>query len=184
MIVAGYDIETTGLNEPEHRIIECHVGRWDHLTRHKISGQTWRIHPRRSIAAAAQAVHHISITDLEGCPVWDAVAGDVRSELANADILVGHNSDGFDLPFINRELERIKLPRIEKPSIDTMVEGRWATPTGAVPTLGALCWACDVPYDPKLAHAADYDVDRTIDCFFAALDWGWIKLEDVRRGSK
>jgi hypothetical protein len=26
-----------------------------------------------------------------------------------------------------------------------------------------------LPYDPALAHA-DYDVDRTIDCFFRALD--------------
>jgi DNA polymerase-3 subunit epsilon len=58
-----------------------------------------------------------------------------------------------------------------------MLMGRFATPMGTVPNLGALCWALDIPYDPTKAHAADYDVDCTAQAFFRGLDWGWFKIE-------
>jgi DNA polymerase-3 subunit epsilon len=184
-IAAGVDIETTGLLEPEHRIVEVYVGHYDLREGIKHDGKVWRIHPQRSITAAAQSVHHIAITDLEGCPVWTDVATEIRDWLEAADIHVAHNGEEFDLPFINAELERIKLPRLtKKPLIDTMLECRWATPTGAVPNLAALCWACGIEYDPAKAHAASYDVDVMMGSFFRGVEWGWIELEDVFRAGK
>jgi DNA polymerase-3 subunit epsilon len=180
-LIAGADTETTGLEPTDHRIIEVYVGLWDLDSRTLVEQYFQRIHPQRSIQPAAQAVHGISIGDLERCPAFGVIAPDLRAFLERADLVVGHNWDQFDVPFINTELGRAKLPPLTKPTFDTMMQGRWATPVGAVPNLGALCWACDVPYDIAQAHAADYDVKKTVECFFKGLDWGWFKLPDTLR---
>jgi DNA polymerase-3 subunit epsilon len=176
MLIAGGDIETTGLEPGDHRIIEVYVGLWDSDTRALTDTYEQRIHPMRSIQPAAQAVHKISIADLERCPTWETIAPIFRTFIGGADMTVWHNGKGFDVPFINYELARVKLPALDQPTFDTMLEGRWATPVGAVPNLGALCWACEVEYDPALAHATAYDVHKMMECFFKGLDWGWFKL--------
>lgn len=177
MLIGFSDTETTGLVPGDHRLIETYVGIYDADTREKVDEQLLRIHPMRTIQPAAQAVHHISIEDLEGCPVWEHVAGSFRDFIEQVDLIVGHNWDGFDGPFIKYELERLGLPDLTKPTFDTMLRGRFATPMGTVPNLGALCWACGVPYDESKAHAADYDCDVMAQAFFAGLDWGWFNIE-------
>lgn len=176
MLVCVTDTETTGLEPGDHRIIEAYAGLWDFRTRKKVDSYYQRIHPQRSIQPAAQAVHRISLADLEGCPTWNDVAADYRTFLDRADLVVGHNLDDFDMPFINYELVRISLPKLIKPTFDTMKEGRWATPTGLVPNLGALCWACGIPYDASKAHAAEYDVDVNAEAFFRGVDWGFFAI--------
>ncbi len=181
MLIAGSDTETTGLLGPDgtpgdHRIIEFYASLWDSATRTKVDSLFLRMDPQRSIQPGAQAVHHISLADLAGKPLWKAVAGDIHTFLGRADLVVGHNWDGFDKPFIDGELVRAGLAKTTKPTFDTMTEGRWATPTGLIPNLGALCWACDVPYDASKAHAAEYDVEVMMQSFFRALDWGFFQL--------
>ncbi|KCY89039.1 hypothetical protein J831_3542, partial [Acinetobacter baumannii 25691_8] len=39
-----------------------------------------------------------------------------------------------------------------------------------------LCFALNIDYDPNAAHAADYDVDVMMQCFFAGLDRGFYKI--------
>jgi DNA polymerase-3 subunit epsilon len=175
MMIAGLDIETTGLTWGDHRIIEVYVGLWHSDTQARVNSLTLRINPERSIGIEAQRVHGIAITDLAEAPTWDKVAKEVHDRLNAADLLVAHNGEGFDLPFLNYEFERVGLPKIDKPVFDTMLEGRWATFTGAVPSLQALCFACDVPYDKSKAHAAAYDVVVMMECFFRAKKWGSFK---------
>jgi DNA polymerase-3 subunit epsilon len=136
-----------------------------------------RINPERSILAKAQAVHGIDISELTGCPKWSEVAPLIAKVLGYTDLAVAHNGDHFDLPFIAMELMRVGLPVPELRAFDTMMQGRWATPYGKVPTLGELCFACDVPYDPDKAHSAVYDVEVMMQAFFRALDWGAFRLE-------
>jgi len=183
VLIAGVDVETTGLLAAEHRIIEAHVSLWTPAGV-KLKERTWRIHPRRSIAIEAQRVHGISIADLEHAPDWEVVAPEIHKWLSIANLIVGHNGKEFDLPFLNMEFERVGMERILTPVCDTMLQGRWSTPTGAVPNLGALCFACGVDYDPAKAHAASYDVDVMMDCFFKAVRWGWIKHEVLDEASK
>jgi DNA polymerase-3 subunit epsilon len=174
-LAAGYDIETTGLLTPDHRIIEVYVGLWDTTTRKQVFTYEQRIDPERSIAADAQRVHGISAADLSGKPVWSMVAPALSKVLSKADFVIGHNIREFDWPFTNQELRRVGLPALDKPLVDTMLEGRWAKPDGTVPNLGALCWACEVDYDPANAHAASYDVQVMVEAYFRALDWGFFK---------
>lgn len=174
LIIAGLDTETTGLLAADHRIIEVYIS----LNRNgkKIWEYDQRIDPQRSISADAQRVHKIATSDLIGKPTWDAVGPVVAQIMSKADIIVAHNGDGFDKPFIKQELDRIGVSMPEKPWLDTMLDGVWATPDGKKPRLEELCFACGIPYDPALAHAASYDVERMMDCFHRGYEWGFYQL--------
>jgi len=177
MIVSGLDLETTGLEQVKgDRIVEVAI-KFYHLETRRLVGQyIQRINPERSISAAAEAVHKITLADLADKPKWPAVAPKVYSLLTKAPLVVAHNGDEFDLPFLIGELIRVGQPIPEVATVDTMKEGRWATPVGKVPSLKELCFACDVEYDPEKAHAADYDVDKMMECFFRGLDFGFFRL--------
>ena len=179
-IEAGIDIETTGLEYGEHRIVEIYIGlyRGDKLLREF----NQRIDPQRSIAKEAQDVHKISAADLVGMPTWNFVAPSVLAYLTKAETHIAHNS-GFDLPFITYELKRVGLTMPERLVIDTM-QFTWATPDGKKPSLKELCLACDVEYAETDqtgvgAHAADYDVDRMMQCLFAARRFGIVETPPV-----
>lgn len=181
--IAGLDLETTGLLDKDgtpgdQRIIEVSVQLWDASTRTRRLNYAQRIDPQRSISADATRIHKITLSDLAGCPTWDMVAPKVHAVLRKAELVVAHNGAGFDMLFLNGEFKRIKLPGVPCPDFDTMLEGRWATPTGAVPSLQALCFACGVDYDPEAAHAAEYDVNQMMACFFKGLAWGKFALPD------
>lgn len=175
MIIGALDTETTGLEPGDHRFIEIFVEQIEYPSRKSLTKKLQRINPQRSIQPAAQAVHKISLSDLIGCPSWEDVAPDIHKLIAGCDLLVAHNGEGFDLPFLNYEFKRVGLPEIRVPMFDTMLHGRWSTPIGKVPNLGELCWACEVDYDGSKAHAADYDVGVMMDCFFRGLDWGFFQ---------
>ena len=114
-----------------------------------------------------------------GCPVWADIAEEVRRRLEEPAYTVAHNGEGFDVPFMNYELDRLRLPALTKPIVDTMLRGRFATPNGAVPNLGVFCAALGVDYDPAQAHRAEYDVDVLMRAFFSARRWGAFKDEDL-----
>ena len=178
MIIGGLDIETTGLENTEHRIIEIYLGLWDLRSKSLIREFETRIDPQRSILADASRIHHIFAGDLVGKPLFKDVAAQIVHFLSSADLLVGHNGEDFDLPFINTELKHTGFLPITTPIFDTMKQGRHATFDGKLPNLGELCLAYDVPYDTSSAHAASYDVGVMMECFFRGLDWGYFKLEE------
>jgi DNA polymerase-3 subunit epsilon len=181
VLIAGFDSETTGLEPGDHRFVEVYAGLWRLDTRARVFEFNQRIDPERSIPAEVQRIHGITPADVAGKPTWDVVGPQLHKVLSRADMIVAHNGDGFDMPFVNYEFKRIGLEPIVKPTLDTMTAGRWATPTGVIPNLGALCFACDVPYDTAKAHAADYDVAVMMECFFKALDWGFFHLPDLMK---
>lgn len=173
MKLVGLDLETTGLEWEEHRIIEIAIHSYDFATRKLEDRYVQRIDPERSIQAKAQEVHGIGYNELVGCPKFADVAPLLAHKL-DADIAVIHNA-GFDAPFIAAEFRAAKLPPPRFTAFCTMENGRWACPDGKYPKLMELCFALQVPYDPEEAHAADYDVDRMMQCFWKALDRGFFK---------
>lgn len=173
MLIAGLDTETTGLEQAEgHRIIEIAILSYDTASRELVDKYVQRIDPERSIQAAAQEVHGISYDELVGCPKWNDVAPTIQAKLNKAGLLIAHNM-GFDGPFLAAELVRVGLTVPNITSFCTMENARWACPDGKFPKLAELCFALGVPYDPDLAHAAEYDVERMMDCFWRALDRGF-----------
>ena len=180
VIVTGIDIETTGLSQEKgHRIIEIAAVMYDLDTRKELLRWVQRINPQRSIDAGAQAVHGISFEDLTSCPTWAEVAPKVVKILGKSALVVAHNGDGFDMPFIGNELIRIGQPIPNIQTFDTMLRFRWATPLGKMPSLKELCFACGVEYDEHLAHAALYDVRVMMDSFFFAKNKGFVSLTET-----
>lgn len=177
MIIAGLDFETSGKLDPNHRIIESCVQRWEFdptfaSPPRLIDTTTQRINPERSIDAAAFAVHHISAEDLVGKPTFVNYAPVLMDILESCDVVVAHNGHSFDRPYLEMELQRVGYPLAKFNKLkwfDTMLEGRWATTWGKVPLLRELCFACGVDYDAEQAHAAEYDVERMMQCVFFGL---------------
>jgi DNA polymerase III subunit epsilon len=190
LIITGIDTETTGLSQQDgHRIIEISLAFYttrDGYTLRKL-GQTWtqRINPLRPIDPMAQEVHGISSADLRGAPEWEQVAPKIVSLLSKTHILVGHNM-AFDGPFVGLELARIGYAVPQCETFCTMEAGRAFTALGKTPSLKELCWALDVEYDTSKAHAADYDTERTMECFERGVSWGYYKvplIESLRQQS-
>lgn len=176
-LIAGLDLETTGLDQSEgHRIIEIAISIYDLDTRAHVGKYETRINPQRPIDPAAQEVHKISFDMLTHCPLWSAVAPKVSAILARTRYVVAHNGLGFDMPFLYGELLREGCSLPEVYLIDTMLQARWATPDGSLPNLGSLAFACGVDYDPDKAHGALYDVDVMMSSFFSQFDRGFFQL--------
>lgn len=178
MILLGLDIETTGLDQAKgHRIIEVAASLYDLETERLMGSFVQRINPQRSIDPDAQRVHHIGFEDLAGCPTWPEVAPKLVKVMDKSDLIIAHNGQSFDLPFVANELIRIgeRVPNINL--LDTMIEGRWATPMGKVPNLGELCFACGIDYDTSKAHSALYDVEVMMKAFFVSYRKGFYKVE-------
>jgi DNA polymerase-3 subunit epsilon len=176
VIFGGLDFETTGLDVHRgHRLIELALTLHDEDGKRLGSYET-RLNPGRGIDPDAQKIHGIAFEDLLGQPTWETVAPKFSALLGKCSYVVAHNGEGFDLPFVAYELMRVGAPVPAVYSIDTMLQGRWATPDGAVPNLGALCFAMGVPYDTGKAHGAGYDVAVLMDCFFKGLKRGLFTL--------
>lgn len=179
MIVTGADIETTGLKQEDgHRIVEICFRSYDTDTRLLTNSFMQRVNPRRAIDAKAREIHGISIDDLIGMPEWSDVGLIAQLYMKESDVLICHNM-AFDGPFIALELARIGLDIPQVETLCTMKEGRWATPMGKNPNLGELCFALGVEFDKDNAHAADYDVDKMMECFWKGLDRGFYELPKI-----
>jgi DNA polymerase III subunit epsilon len=179
MIVTGMDFETTGLLEPEHRLIEGAFVMYDFDTEKKLLSFIRRWNPGRAIDPKAQEVHGITFAQVAHLPTLEADDHGIdliQKILAKSDLVVAHNGDGFDVPFLQQEFRRLAKPLPKIVTVDTMLGGRWATPLGKLPNLAELCFACRVPYDPSAAHAAEYDVEVMMKCFFHAAKRGFYSL--------
>lgn len=184
LIIVGGDIETTGLDQEKGaQIIE--VGLTLYSTK---DGRSFKRHgnflkrckPTVPIEASAQLVHGITLDDLKHEPSWNDIAPQVSKILDRADLFVAHNVE-FDAPFLALELVRAGLPIPSFNTFCTMENGRSATALGKLPNLGELCWAFDVDYDADAAHAADYDIEKTMDCFFKGVWRGYFQVPEINK---
>jgi DNA polymerase-3 subunit epsilon len=177
-IACAIDLETTGLKQSEgHRIIEFGAILYELETKRLLGKYIQRINPQRPIDTKAQAVHGISFEDVANMPTLEEVAPKIIKVMNAADFFIAHNGEGFDIPFIRNELLRIGLNVDQKPLVDTMLSGRWATGMGKSPNLGELCFATGVPYDTSLAHGAEYDIKVMADAFFVGYDKGFFNYK-------
>lgn len=166
MLIAGYDIETTGLDVAEDRICELALIMRDTDTSKDVLSYVRRVNPEKRISPKASKIHGIMDGDLVGAPLFKNIAPLLVKIFDRVDIIVGHNLISFDMPLTVHELIRCGVTLSSNAKIfDTMANGRWATSDGKFPTLKELCWSLDVEYDTNDAHQAEYDVRKTLECF-------------------
>lgn len=150
-----FDTETTGLDSREDRIIE--IGGVELVNRFP-SGRFihFYIHPgSRQIHPEAQAVHGISMADLEGKPRFADIAEEFLAFTDGAK-LIAHNA-GFDMGFLNQELARIGRDAISQDRvIDTLAIARRKHPMGPN-SLDALCKRYGIDNARRTKHGALLD---------------------------
>jgi DNA polymerase III subunit epsilon len=151
------DTETTGLDPAQgHRIVE--IGALE-LVNHIPSGRRFHayIDPGRDMPADAEAVHGLSTAFLRGKPVFGAIVDDLVAFIDDA-ALVMHNA-GFDLAFLNAELEAARRDRLPPERIiDTLAMARQKHPMGPN-SLDALCKRYGIDNSRRDKHGALMDAE-------------------------
>lgn len=104
-----FDCETTGTDRLADQVIELCIQRG---LADGAPSQTWRIKPTAPIHPGAQAVHGISLADLEGCPPFAEVADAIAAVFAETDVIVGYNI-AFDIDMLQAEYTRIGRPMLD-----------------------------------------------------------------------
>ena len=104
-----FDCETTGTDRVRDQVIELCI---QHGLEDDAPSRVWRIKPSVPIHPGAQAVHGITMSELEDCPAFGELAAELTAVFAEAEIIVGYNIT-FDIDMIQAEYARIGLPLID-----------------------------------------------------------------------
>ncbi len=101
--VVFFDLETTGTNITNDRIVEISVVKV--MPDGSEIVKTRRINPGCPIPAEATAIHHITDEDVKDEPEFRKVARSLADLFTGCDIS-GFNSNRFDIPLLDQEFQR------------------------------------------------------------------------------
>ncbi len=101
--VVFFDLETTGTNITNDRIVEISVVKV--MPDGSEIVKTRRINPGCPIPAEATAIHHIPDEDVKDEPEFRKVARSLADLFTGCDI-AGFNSNRFDIPLLDQEFQR------------------------------------------------------------------------------
>jgi DNA polymerase-3 subunit epsilon len=151
------DTETTGLDPASgHRIVEIGCVEVIGGVRSGNAFHTY-LNPDRDMPDEAFRVHGISSEFLKDKPDF-AQKVDEFLEFIAGDPLVIHNA-GFDMRFINAELDRLGFPAIPMDrTIDTVLIARKKFP-GSPASLDALCKRFEIDLGARTKHGALLDAE-------------------------
>ncbi len=151
------DTETTGLDPASgDRIVE--IGCIE-LMDHMPTGETYHqyVNPERDVPAESFRIHGLSEAFLSDHPTFAGIVDEFLAFIGD-DKLVIHNA-GFDIKFINAELERLGFAPIPMSrAIDTVQIARRRFP-GAGASLDDLCRRFGVDNTSRTLHGALLDSD-------------------------
>lgn len=151
------DTETTGLDPLNgDRLVE--IGCIELVNRIP-SGQTFHVYlnPERNMPAEAFAIHGLSDEFLKDKPRFAAVADEFIGFLGDAPLVI-HNA-GFDIGFLNAELERAGRPLIGRERlVDTLLLAR-RKHAGASNRLDDLCVRYAIDHSRRAKHGALLDAE-------------------------
>ncbi len=149
------DTETTGFrHEVDDRIVEIGaVELFNHLPTGRVYHQY--VNPERDMPDGAFQVHGLSREFLSDKPVFAEIAQAFLDFVGEAKMVI-HNA-GFDVPFLNSELRRLKLPQLPMTqAIDTLAIARKRFP-GSPASLDALCRRFGIDNSLREKHGALLD---------------------------
>jgi DNA polymerase III subunit epsilon len=162
------DTETTGLDPFQgHRLVE--IGCIELLNRIP-TGQTFHryLNPERSMPEEAFAVHGLTDGFLKEKPLFAEVADDLIAFLGDAPLVI-HNA-GFDVGFLNAELERVGRPLIARERmIDTLMIARRKHPGGSN-RLDDLCARYAIDNSRRTKHGALLDAELLAEVYVELID--------------
>lgn len=158
------DIETTGLDIRLNTIIQMGVIEWQ-KGKEVLSYETL-FGGGRSSLFLSRRLHKIRDVDRKGKPTFKERASNIAKYLSNS-IVVTHNGDRFDIPFINRVLSETDNKIVGSTFYDTLVMSRKLG--NKINTLEALSAQYGLEYDEK-NHTGLADARNTINLFFLFYD--------------
>ena len=181
------DTETTGLSTSQgHRIIE--IGAIE-LVNRRVTGRDFHryLNPDREIDQGAEAVHGISLADLETAPRFHEVVDELLEFVKDAELVI-HNAE-FDVGFLEHELKLMKHPQPKithhATVLDTLTMARELHP-GQRNSLDALCKRYEVDASKRDLHGALIDADL-LSRVYLAMTGGQAALlldEDITEGAR
>ncbi|MBA2759507.1 MAG: GIY-YIG nuclease family protein [Chloroflexia bacterium] len=154
------DIETTGLKPSTQRMIEIA------LIRYRQGEETDRynrmLNPGRRIPVYITKLTGIRDEDVEDAAQFSELATEIV-EFIGDDVLVGHNV-GFDIGFLNAELQRARHAKVINESIDTLSLATRVLPGLKRPGLDRVARALGL--SPRKIHRAGVDAEITAQVAF------------------
>lgn len=103
--IVFFDIETTGTNITQDRIVEISMIKLLPDPTKQPIVETRRVNPCIPIPAEATAVHGITDEDVASCRTFKEMAKEIAQFFVGCDI-AGFNSNKFDLPMLSEEFGR------------------------------------------------------------------------------
>ena len=157
------DTETTGLDPASgHRIVE--IGCVE-MIGHIRTGNHYHtyLNPERDMPMEAQNIHGLTSEFLKDKPLFRNVASSFLEFVGDSPLVI-HNA-GFDLKFLNHELNALDLPLIDfARATDTVLIARRMFP-GSPANLDALCKRFGVDATARTKHGALLDAELLADVY-------------------
>ena len=155
--VLGLDLETTGFNPREDRVVQFALVGSDsdgtHLNLNSL------VDPGCRIPSESSKVHGIFNDDVRGAGSFEEHV-DSMSNLMDGAVIVGHNILAFDWRFVEMECIRIgREPPVPLAIVDTLVLARSFDVPGRH-NLGLLCKRFGIGLERS--HSADADAGATL----------------------
>ena len=157
------DTETTGLDPASgHRVVEIgcvemmgHVRTGSHFHTY--------LNPERDMPREAENIHGLSSEFLKDKPTFKIVARAFLEFIGDSPLVI-HNA-GFDLKFLNAELNALDLPLIDYArATDTVLIARKMFP-GSPANLDALCKRFNIDLSARTKHGALLDAELLADVY-------------------
>jgi DNA polymerase-3 subunit epsilon len=156
-----FDLETTGLDVRSDRIVEVSCVKIGVDGSHEI--RTRRINPGMPISPQATAVHGITDEDVRDEPSFGQLARSLFALLEGCD-LSGFNIEGFDLPMLTSEFERVG---IRFPAGPTHVVDSWRIFLQKEPRDLTAAYRFYCGRDLAAAHSAEADAKAAAEVLLA-----------------
>mgnify|MGYP006298243253 CR=1 FL=1 len=172
--LAVIDVETTGLEPADDRIIEIGIIRFEDGEVIDSYGQL--VDPECPVPEEVTDLTGIEESQLEGKPTFEEIAADVRDHLEGVGI-VAYNLE-FDRGFVETELARCGLDWPEDaPTLDPLIFARQFFKDLRRKNLGTIADRLDIPLEE--AHRATHDAEVAGHVLYAFEDRLPERLEDL-----
>lgn len=161
--IAFIDLETTGINLSNDRIIEIAIVKILQDGSRQVKRKL--IQPEMPIPAQSTEIHGITDDMVKDAPTFKQAANELKQFIENCD-LGGYNSNRFDIPMLMEEFLRagIELDLTTRKMVDVQHVFYTMEPRTLTAAYKFYCQK-----DLEGAHSAEHDVNATIDVLLSQL---------------